>query len=163
MRCYTGCHASLVAGLQSNVSLRQQQAVKDIQTLAAESSAHRKSIIAAGALSLLVPLLGSVQPALQEAAADPLWTLTANSRRSKDAIIAAGAVLALLTPHQPAVQAAAAGTLCKSRIWLSAEYLCHNCSRRCASAHCLVEGNSARCAVSSSKNFENFRQQLSTE
>lgn len=49
-----------------------------MKTLAAESHADRKSIIAAGAVPLLVGLLGSVQPALQEAAAD-LWMFAANS------------------------------------------------------------------------------------
>ena len=75
-----------------------------------QSPQHEGAVIAAGAVPLLVALLRSDEPAVQEQAAGALGGL----HHSKDTIIAAGAVpllVALLSSEQPDVQATALRTL----------------------------------------------------
>ena len=114
MRCCTGGYASIVAQYERDVAVRQQQAAKDLQACTNGSHSNQDTIVAADAVPLLVALLRSNQPSVQEPAAIALWNITNGCQQNKDAIIAADAVpvlVALLQTEQPAVQELAAGIL----------------------------------------------------
>ena len=89
----------------------QAAAAGALGKLAAGSQQGRKVVVAAGAVPMLVALLG---PAVQEKAAAAVCAIAAGSQQNRDAIIAAGAVPPLVGPlraDQPAVQEKAARAL----------------------------------------------------
>ena len=97
--------------LQSGASEQKLNAAVKMWHLTRSSQPNRDGVIAAGALPLLVALLRSDQPAVQEAATGCCGNLSSGSQLDENAIIAAGAVpllVALLSSHHPALQEAAA-------------------------------------------------------
>ena len=64
-----GPFSKLMTDLQSGASVQQQNAANTICDLTSSSQSNRDGIIAAGALPLLIALLRSDQPALQQTAA----------------------------------------------------------------------------------------------
>ena len=119
----------LVASLSSHQSAEQQAATRALcnlatgtqpiditvlRTLTADSQQNRDAIVAAGVVPLLVALLGSDQPALQQQVSNALRCLTHGSQQIRDAIFAASAVpvlIALLRSDHAYVQAQAASTV----------------------------------------------------
>ena len=109
---FIGQYASLLAQLQSNAAVTQEQAAKDIYFLTKGSQSGVDAVIAAGALPLLVRLLRSDHLAVQHLTVGLFKNFAAGSQQNKDAIIAAGALpllITLLQSDKPSVVQQAAG------------------------------------------------------
>ncbi|KAL3157946.1 hypothetical protein ABBQ32_012348 [Trebouxia sp. C0010 RCD-2024] len=105
----TGCSDVLIC---ANIAVLQlRTAASALRTLADSSKKLEDAIIVAGAVPLLVALLRSEQPTVQEQAAAALRRLAFGSQQTKDAVLAAGALPWLVEDETATVQGAAAGTL----------------------------------------------------
>lgn len=91
---HTGDYAGLVAELQSSIASRQKQAAGGV--LEASSSRYNgDAILEADVVPLLVPLLRSNQPAMQEPAACSLGSRATDCQHKDEDAIFAAAVEAL--------------------------------------------------------------------
>lgn len=89
----------------------QKEAACALGVLADKSQQSQDAVVAAGAVPLLIILLGSEQPDLQDAAAGALEKLGCSSQHNQDAITATHGV------HLPLVFLRLTSQLCPLRFW----------------------------------------------
>ena len=82
------------------------------------AQSNRDSIIAAGALPLLVAFLRSQQPAVQQAAAKAFWHISRGSQQNKAAIVAAGGVHSLVATLKSPACLCMSVCLCLPACWV---------------------------------------------